>query len=172
MKKDPGMESSYAEIDNTNRYGAPKSLEEIERAEEEASAHIGAGLSGHASNQTYRDLMFANAHATHEGASNVSGLEWCVDSRPGACDVKAWINGKHIDETDAWKARLRHGCVPAEAIPPSLKRKFDEANADKQRFRRASSSLSSISSMSIAKWDAAGPSTKRSAQVVPLGPST
>ena len=55
--------------------------------------------------------------------------------------------------TDAWKARLRHPAVPREAIPPALKLKFDEANKDNPRFRRASSSLGSKSSLSITEWD-------------------
>jgi hypothetical protein len=39
--------------------------------------------------------------------------------------------------TDKWKARLRHPSVPPEALPPVLKHTFDTADANKERYRRA-----------------------------------
>ena len=60
--------------------------------------------------------------------------------------------------------------MPPEALPPALKRKFDTANENKERYRRAS--LSSILSPSLAAsdGDAGGPRStkaKASAKVVP-----
>ena len=68
--------------------------------------------------------------------------------------------------TEAWKARLRHPSVPQEAIPPALRKQFDVQNADKRRFRRASSSLGSMS-ISVAEWDNET-GVRSSAKVAPL----
>ena len=71
--------------------------------------------------------------------------------------------------TNEWKARLRHPSVPPEALPPALKRAFDIANTNKERHRRASSSLIRSPSLAMADGDAerrsAGASA--SAKVVP-----
>ena len=62
--------------------------------------------------------------------------------------VLSWHNSRSTTHslaprfTDKWKARLRHSSVPPEALPPALKRKFDNANENKERYRRASSSYS------------------------------
>ena len=52
--------------------------------------------------------------------------------------------------TEAWKTRPRHPSAPPEALPPALKRKFDAADANKQKFQRASSMARSPS---LAEWD-------------------
>ena len=69
--------------------------------------------------------------------------------------------------TDEWKARLRHPSVPPELLPPALKRKFDTANENKQRYLRASSSLIRSPSLAVSDGDAGGRSAGASAKVVP-----
>ena len=69
--------------------------------------------------------------------------------------------------TNEWKARLRHPSVPPEALPPALKRKFDTANENKERYRRASSSLIRSPSLAVSDDDAGGRSAGASAKVVP-----
>ena len=69
--------------------------------------------------------------------------------------------------TNEWKARLRHPSVPPEALPPALKRKFDTANENKQRYLRASSSLIRSPSLTVSDGDAGGRSAGTSAKVVP-----
>ena len=69
--------------------------------------------------------------------------------------------------TSKWKARLRHPSVPPEALPPALKRKFDTANENKERYRRASSSLIRSPSLGVSDGDAGGRSAGASAKVAP-----
>ena len=69
--------------------------------------------------------------------------------------------------TGEWKARLRHPSVPPEALPPALKRKFDTANENKERYRRASSSLIRSPSLGVSDGDAGGRSAGASAKVAP-----
>ena len=69
--------------------------------------------------------------------------------------------------TVEWKARLRHPSVPPEALPPALKRKFDTANENKQRYLRASSSLIRSPSLAVSDGDAGGRSAGASAKVAP-----
>ena len=69
--------------------------------------------------------------------------------------------------TEKWKARLRHPSMPPEALPPALKRKFDTANENKQRYLRASSSLIRSPSLAVSDGDAGGRSTGASAKVAP-----
>ena len=69
--------------------------------------------------------------------------------------------------TDKLKARLRHPSVPPEALPPALKRKFDTANENKERYRRASSSLIRSPSLAVSDGDAGGRSAGASAKVMP-----
>ena len=45
---------------------------------------------------------------------------------------------------------MRHPSVPPEAIQPALKRKFDKADANKQKYQRAASMARSPS---LAEWD-------------------
>lgn len=52
--------------------------------------------------------------------------------------------------TDKWKNRFRHPSVPPEALPPALKRKFEQAEVDKRRYQRASSMARSPS---MAEWE-------------------
>ena len=60
--------------------------------------------------------------------------------------VLSWHNSRSTTHslaprfTEKWKARLRHPSVPPEALPPALKRKFDTADTNKERHRRASGS--------------------------------
>ena len=53
--------------------------------------------------------------------------------------------------TEKWKARLRHPSVPPEALPPALKRKFDTANENKERYRRATGRQSMVHAPSPAE---------------------
>ena len=69
--------------------------------------------------------------------------------------------------TEKWKARLRHPSVPPEALPPALRRKFDTANKNKERYRRASSSLIRVTSLAVSDDDTGGRSAGASAKVVP-----
>jgi hypothetical protein len=93
-------------------------------------------------------------------------------SHPLTC-VLSWHNSRSTTHslaprfTEKWKARLRHPSVPPEALPPALKRKFDTANENKERYRRASSSLIRSPSLAVSDDDAGGRSTGASAKVVP-----
>ena len=69
--------------------------------------------------------------------------------------------------TGEWKARLRHPSVPPGALPPALKRKFDTANENKERYRRASSSLIRSPSRAVSDGDVGGRSVGASAKVAP-----
>jgi len=69
--------------------------------------------------------------------------------------------------TGEWKERLRHPSVPPEALPPLLKRKFDTAKKNKQRYLRAASSLSRSPSLAVSDDVAGGRSAGASAKVVP-----
>ena len=70
--------------------------------------------------------------------------------------------------TGKWKARLRHPSVPPEALPPALKRKFETANENKERYRRASSALIRSPSLAVSDDNAGGRrSAGASAKVVP-----
>ena len=87
--------------------------------------------------------------------------------------VLSWHNSRSTTHslaprfTGEWKARLRHPSVPPEALPPALKRKFDTANENKERYRRASSSLIRSPSLAVSDGDAGGRSTEASAKVAP-----
>jgi len=87
--------------------------------------------------------------------------------------VLSWHNSRSTTHSLAprftveWKARLRHPSVPPEAIPPALKRKFDTANENKERYRRASSSLIRSPSLAVSDGGAGGRSAGASAKVMP-----
>ena len=87
--------------------------------------------------------------------------------------VLSWHNSRSTTHslaprfTAEWKARLRHPSVPPEALPPALKRKFDTANENKERYRRASSSLIRSPSLAVSDSDAGGQGVGASAKVVP-----
>ena len=53
--------------------------------------------------------------------------------------------------TDKWKARLRHPSVSPEALPPALKHTFDTADANKERYRRATGRQSMVHAPSPAE---------------------
>ena len=53
--------------------------------------------------------------------------------------------------TDKWKAQLRHPSVPPEALPPALKHTFDTADANKERYRRATGRQSMVHAPSPAE---------------------
>ena len=88
--------------------------------------------------------------------------------------VLSWHNSRSTTHslaprfTGEWKARLRHPSVPPEALPPALKRRFDTANENKQRYLRASSSLIRSPSLALSDGDAGGRrSAGASAKVAP-----
>ena len=87
--------------------------------------------------------------------------------------VLSWHNSRSTTHslaprfTGEWKARLRHPSVPPEALPPALKRRFDTANENKQRYLRASSSLIRSPSLAVSDGDAGGRSAGASAKVAP-----
>ena len=87
--------------------------------------------------------------------------------------VLSWHNSRSTTHslaprfTEKWKARLRHPSVPPEALPPALKRKFDTANENKERYLRSSSSLSRSRSLAVSDDDAGGRSAGASAKVAP-----
>ena len=87
--------------------------------------------------------------------------------------VLSWHNSRSITHsltprfTTKWKAQLRHPSVPPEALPPALKRKFDTAKENKQRYLRASSSLIRSPSLAVSDGDAGGRSAGASAKVAP-----
>ena len=88
--------------------------------------------------------------------------------------VLSWHNSRSTTHSLAprftveWKARLRHPSVPPEALPPALKRKFDTANENKERYlRSSSSSLSRSPSLAVSDDDAGGRSAGASAKVAP-----
>ena len=87
--------------------------------------------------------------------------------------VLSWHNSRSTTHssaprfTDKWKARLRHPSVPPEALPPALKRKFVTADENKERYRRASSSLIRSPSLAVSDGDVGGRSAGASAKVAP-----
>ena len=57
--------------------------------------------------------------------------------------------------------------MPPEALPPALKRKFDDANANKRIYRRASSSMGPERAGSRVEWDDNAGRKAAGAKVVP-----
>eukprot|EP00618_Florenciella_parvula_P016977 CAMPEP_0119473200 /NCGR_PEP_ID=MMETSP1344-20130328/4942_1 /TAXON_ID=236787 /ORGANISM="Florenciella parvula, Strain CCMP2471" /LENGTH=2127 /DNA_ID=CAMNT_0007506261 /DNA_START=134 /DNA_END=6517 /DNA_ORIENTATION=- len=106
-------------------------------------------------------------------ASRASVLGFAAWAWPPSDQVRTWLEGWERWEreqpawfTEKWKARLRHPSVPPEALPPALRRKFDTANENKERYRRASSLIRSPS-LAVSDGDAGGRSAGASAKVVP-----
>ena len=88
-----------------------------------------------------------------------------MPTRVLSCNRRSITHSLALRFTDVWKARLRLPSVPPDVLPPALKRKFDTANTNKERYRRASSRL--IRSPAVSDDDAGGRSAGASAKVVP-----
>eukprot|EP00620_Florenciella_sp_RCC1587_P016113 CAMPEP_0182565024 /NCGR_PEP_ID=MMETSP1324-20130603/6843_1 /TAXON_ID=236786 /ORGANISM="Florenciella sp., Strain RCC1587" /LENGTH=179 /DNA_ID=CAMNT_0024778609 /DNA_START=41 /DNA_END=580 /DNA_ORIENTATION=- len=109
-------------------------------------------------------------------ASRADVFDFAAWVWPPNDQVRTWLEGWERWEreqpswfTEKWKARLRHPSVPPEALPPALKRKFDTANAEKQRHLRAtdSSSFRRLPALPMSDFDAGGRGAGASAKVVP-----
>ena len=105
--------------------------------------------------------------------SRADVLGYAVWTWPANEKVRAWLGNWERWEreepaffTEKWCKRIRSS-APREALPPALKRKFGTADADKERYRRASSSLIRTPLVGMSDGDAGGRSAGASAKVVP-----
>ena len=105
--------------------------------------------------------------------SRADVLGYAVWTWPANEKVRAWLENWERWEreapaffTEKWRKRVRSS-APREALPPALKRKFDTANENKQRYLRSSSSLVRSPTLAVSDDDAGGRSTGASAKVVP-----
>jgi len=91
-------------------------------------------------------------------ASRAHVLGFATWSWPPSDQVRTWLENWERWEreqpawfTDKWKAQLRHPSVPPEALPPALKHTFDTADANKERYRRATGRQSMVHAPSPAE---------------------
>ena len=105
--------------------------------------------------------------------SRADVLGYAVWTWPANEKVRAWLeNWERWEQeepaffTEKWRKRIRSS-APREALPPALKRKFDTADADKQRHRRASGSAMVRRPSLAERDDRAGHGPPASAKVAP-----
>ena len=105
--------------------------------------------------------------------SRADVLGYAVWTWPANEKVRAWLeNWERWEQeepaffTEKWRKRVSSS-APREALPPALKRKFDTANENKERYLRSSSSLSRSRSLAVSDDDAGGRSAGASAKVAP-----
>ena len=89
--------------------------------------------------------------------SRADVLGYAVWTWPANEKVRAWLENWQRWEreepaffTEKWRKRVRSS-APREALPPALKRKFDTANENKERYRRATGRQSMVHAPSPAE---------------------